>query len=96
MVKGIIYLAKAGTGKTTFITSGLKEQFKNKNVLFITYTRQNTENLKDKLQISSISFKDYEVLTFYQFLERELIAPYKLSISMIPNAPYPMLLATWT
>ncbi|WP_048686598.1 AAA family ATPase [Lactobacillus gasseri] len=80
MVKGIIYLAKAGTGKTTFITSGLKEQFKNKNVLFITYTRQNTENLKDKLQISSISFKDYEVLTFYQFLERELIAPYKLSI----------------
>ena len=67
MVKGIIYLAKAGTGKTTFITSGLKEQFKNKNVLFITYTRQNTENLKDKLQISSISLKTMRCLRFINF-----------------------------
>ena len=36
MVKGLIYLAKAGTGKTTFITSGMPTQFKDKNVLYIT------------------------------------------------------------
>lgn len=39
MAQGIIYLAKAGTGKTTFITSGLKNKLENKNVLYITYTR---------------------------------------------------------
>ncbi|WP_289758670.1 AAA family ATPase [Lactobacillus taiwanensis] len=80
MVKGLIYLAKAGTGKTTFITSGMPTQFKDKNVLYITFTNQNTDNLRDKLYSSSIAFKDYEVLTFYQFLFREMIVPYKLSI----------------
>lgn len=80
MAKGIIYLAKAGTGKTTFITSGMQKQFKNKNVLYVTFTNQNTNNLRDKLYSLPISFKDYEVLTFYQFLFREMILPYKLSI----------------
>jgi len=56
MAQGIIYLAKAGTGKTTFITSGLKNKLENKNVLYITYTNMNAENLKNKLQKSLINF----------------------------------------
>lgn len=80
MAKSMILLAKAGTGKTTFITSGLKEKFKYKNVLFITYTNQNTENLKEKLARTQINFSGYDVLTFYQFLERMFIKPNKHSI----------------
>lgn len=88
MAQGIIYLAKAGTGKTTFITSGLKNKLENKNVLYITYTNMNAENLKNKLQKSLINFNGYNVLTFYEFMYRELIKPYSLSIEKNLQLPY--------
>ena len=45
MAKGIMYSARAGAGKSTYITQKLVEEFKGKSVLFITFTNQNSENL---------------------------------------------------
>lgn len=83
MVKGLICIAKAGAGKTTFITnekSSLAEELKSKRVLYITHTNQNTENLREKLLNSKINFKYYKVMTFFSFIFQDFIKPYRFSI----------------
>lgn len=54
MAKGIMYSARAGAGKSTYITQKLIGEFKGKSVLFITFTNQNSENLRQKLLKSSM------------------------------------------
>lgn len=83
MVKGLICIAKAGAGKTTFITnekSSLAEDLQNRRVLYITFTNQNTENLREKLLNSKINFKYYKVMTFFSFIFQDFIKPYRFSI----------------
>ena len=75
MAKGIMYSARAGAGKSTYITQKLIGEFKGKSVLFITFTNQNSENLRQKLLKSSIVFKSWKIQTFYSFLYCIFVKP---------------------
>lgn len=75
MAKGIIYSARAGAGKSTYITQKLADKFKGKSVLFLTFTNQNSENLRQKLLKSSIAFKSWTIQTFYRFLYCVFVKP---------------------
>lgn len=84
MANSVIYLAKAGAGKTYFITHDL-DKLINQRVLYLTFTNDNARNLKEKLldQDSIVGKSDYnffEVETFDVFLWREFIKPFEQSI----------------
>lgn len=90
MVKGVMYSARAGAGKTTFITKKLVDKFKNKKVLFLTYTNQNANNLSKQLLDSRINFRFYQVDTIFRFLNSNFIKPFKNSIEEDYKLDYPI------
>lgn len=84
MANSIIYLAKAGAGKTYFITHRL-DKLINKRILYLTFTNDNARNLKEQLlDQNSIAGKSncdfFEVETFDIFLWKEFIKPFEQSI----------------
>ena len=73
-------LAVAGSGKTSFLVNALSPEKRN---LFLTYTVNNTENLKDMIsrKFSGIPEKTM-VMTWFSFVFHFLVRPFR-----IDNAP---------
>lgn len=84
MANSIMYLSKAGSGKTYKITHSL-QILKSKKILYITFTNNNADNLRvnlldSKSQITSSPLTQYDVETFFEFLWDEFIMPFRPSI----------------
>ncbi|MBC1419344.1 UvrD-helicase domain-containing protein [Listeria fleischmannii] len=81
ILKNKIKLACAGSGKTWGICNDAKETTVDKKILFVTYTNKGVASIvaEYKKQNMGVLDKHIEVITWYQFLLRELIKPYQTS-----------------
>lgn len=73
-MKTKVFIARAGSGKSTYATQNCSE-FKNKRVLYITYTQTNVQVLRKKLRVSPILFRFQKVMSWFDFILKEIIYP---------------------
>ncbi|HGA0173253.1 TPA: UvrD-helicase domain-containing protein [Streptococcus agalactiae] len=77
MLNNKLYIAAAGSGKTTLI---VKDALKNKDkkILITTYTNANCDSIKKKIiKINGAIPKNIEVLTWFSFLLKHGLRPYQ-------------------
>ncbi|EAF1855885.1 hypothetical protein CKB86_06900 [Listeria monocytogenes] len=81
ILKNKIKLACAGSGKTWGICNDAKESPLDKKILFVTYTNKGVNSIVDEYKKQNMGVLDnhIEVVTWYQFLLRDLIKPYQAS-----------------
>lgn len=69
-----IILAKAGAGKTQYVTS--HSDFIGKRVLYLTYTNENIFNIKSRVNASNHEVKNVTVSTYHSFLLNYFFRPF--------------------
>ena len=83
-LNNIVIMAAAGAGKTHDICKGVIENAKttNKKILITTYTNKGIESIEKeyKKQNNGVIDKNVVILSWFQFLLRELVKPYQSSI----------------
>ena len=83
-LNNIVIMAAAGAGKTHDICKEVIENAKttNKKILITTYTNKGIESIEKeyKKQNNGVIDKNVVVLSWFQFLLRELVKPYQSSI----------------
>jgi len=83
MSNNVIYIAAAGSGKTTLIIDKVKDELRygvpdNKKIAIITYTYNNQDNIKRRLISKNGSLPtQVKVMGWYSFLLDYLIRPFK-------------------
>lgn len=82
MNKNIVYIAAAGSGKTTMLVSMALEKAKTERVLLLTYTNSNMQEIKNKFyQINSCIPQNVTVQTWFSFLIQHGVKPYQDCLS---------------
>ena len=83
-LNNIVIMAAAGAGKTHDICKEVIENAKttNKKILITTYTNKGIESIEKeyKKQNNGVIDKNVVILSWFQFLLRELVKPYQSSI----------------
>lgn len=69
-----IILAKAGAGKTQYVTS--HSDFIGKRILYLTYTNENIFNIKSRINASDHEIKNVTVSTYHSFLLNYFFRPF--------------------
>lgn len=69
-----IILAKAGAGKTKYVTS--HDDFIGKRILYLTYTNENIFNIKTRVNASNHEMKNVTVSTYHSFLLNYFVRPF--------------------
>ena len=86
-LNNIVIMAAAGAGKTHDICKEVIENAKttNKKILITTYTNKGIESIEKeyKKQNNGVIDKNVVILSWFQFLLRELVKPYQSSIKLI-------------
>lgn len=70
-----VILAKAGSGKTTYITSD--SYFESKRIIYVTYTNNNVANIRNSVAVNqNLSSDNILALTYHSFLIKNFFQPF--------------------